>query len=118
MCLFWFLFVWYPIVASIGLSFMLQFMLCCIALLFWVIGALSIASRFAFFPASFSLVEDCFLLLVLFAGFTFYCWLVASGFWLLGPLSWALWEFSLLGSLFWFRAACWGSLDAVPVVPL
>ena len=97
---------------------MLQFMLCCIALLFWVIGALSIASRFAFFPASFSLVEDCFPLLVLFAGFTFYCWLVASGFWLLGPLSWALWEFSLLGSLFWFRAACWGSLDAVPVVPL
>jgi len=64
-------------------------LLCC----FGLSGALFIASRFGSFSASFSLVEVYFPLLVLFAGFTFYCWLVASGFWLLGPLLWALWEF-------------------------
>jgi hypothetical protein len=69
---------------------MLQFMLCCIALLVWVVGALV-----WFLPPSVGSVCWPYI----------FCWLVASGFWLLGRILWALWEFSLLGSLFWIRAA-------------
>jgi len=39
-----------------------------------------------FFFSFLQLVEDCFPMMVLFASFTSYCWLVASGFWLLGPV--------------------------------